>query len=346
MKRRQFFSKTLTGTLGAGLGLSAVQSAVGATKRKETSDIVRTVSATGHQVSYHVGGIKQPIKVLHVTDTHLFLDDARGEAFSKYSGRMAKAYNQTTHWQTGEPTNPEKAFEETLAIAKELNVDLLGLSGDIFSFPSEAALEWVMERLEKSGLNYLYTTGNHDWHYEGMEGTSQELRASWSEKRLKPLFQNKNPLMAAQEIKGVTFLSMDNSNYEITSEQLDFFITHAQTGKPLVLLVHIPLYSPGRSVGYGCGHPDWGWEVDKNYDLEGRVRWPKGGHTEVTRAFHREVFNSQNLLGVFAGHVHRQTVDQINGIPQFVTAPNATGAYMELDFLPMAERDLALFSEI
>lgn len=344
MKRRRFFSNLLNGTLGMGLGVSAVQPAFGQTKKEDSPNFARTVSATGHQVSYHVQGLTQPIKILHVSDTHLFLDDARGEAFTQYSGRMAKAYNQTTHWQTGERTNPEKAFEETIATAKELNVDLLGLSGDIFSFPSEAAVEWVMERLEKSGLNYLYTTGNHDWHYEGMEGTSHELRATWSERRLKPLFQGYNPLMAAQEIKGITVLSMDNSNYEITSEQLDFFTKHMQSGRPLVLLVHIPLYVPGRSVGYGCGHPDWGWEVDKNYELEGRVRWPKGGHTEVTKAFHRAVFNCPNLLGVFAGHVHRQTVDQINGIPQFVTAPNATGAFMELDFVPMTDRDLALFS--
>ncbi len=335
----------LTGTLGLGIGMSSVQPAVGRTKSVDTSSIARTLSLTGNQVLYHVQGIKQPIKVLHVTDTHLFLDDARGEAYSQYSGRMAKAYNQTAHWKTGNPTDPERAFEETLAIAKELDVDLLGLSGDIFSFPSEAAVEWVMERLEKSGLNYLYTTGNHDWHYEGMEGTSHALRATWSEKRLKPLFQGNNPLMAAQEIKGITFLSMDNSNYEITSEQLDFFTKHRQAGKPIVLLVHIPFYAPGRPVGFGCGHPDWGWEVDKNYELEGRVRWPKEGHTEVTKAFHQEVFNSPNLLGVFAGHVHRQTVDQISGIPQFVTAPNATGAFMELDFLPMEERDLALFSQ-
>nr|MBI1230287.1 metallophosphoesterase [Cytophagales bacterium] len=344
MNRRRFFTKALTGTLGVGLGISAVQTAAGATGKNMTKSIGRTVSTTGHQVSYHVQGLKQAVKVLHVSDTHLFLDDARGEAFSKYSARMAKAYNQTTHWQTGEPTNPEKAFEETLVKAKELDVDLLGLSGDIFSFPSEAAVEWVLERLEKSGLNYLYTTGNHDWHYEGMEGTSHELRATWSEKRLKPLFQGENPLMAAREIKGVTFLSMDNSNYEITAEQLSFFVKHKQTGKPLVVLVHIPMYAPGRSVGYGCGHPDWGWDVDRNYDLEGRVRWPKEGHTEVTRAFHREVFSSPTLLGVFAGHVHRQTVDLVNGIPQFVTAPNATGAFLELSFEPMSERDSALFS--
>jgi len=27
---------------------------------------------------------------------------------------------------------------------------------------------------------------------------------------------------------------------------------------PLVLLVHIPLYAPGKSISFGCGNPNWG----------------------------------------------------------------------------------------
>jgi hypothetical protein len=50
--------------------------------------------------------------------------------------------------------------------------------------------------------------------------------------------------------------------------------------------------------------------------------------------FHREVFAAPNLLGVFAGHIHRQSIDVINGIPQFVTTANATGGFMDVEFLP------------
>lgn len=344
MKRRSFLTQIGVGTLGTGIGLSACQQ-TSVNKIPEHTGIFRAFSTSGHQVSFYVEGLKEPVKILHVTDTHLFLDDKRGEAFTPYSGRMAKAYNQTKHWRTGEDTNPEKAFEETVAFAKESNVDLLALSGDIFSFPSEAAVEWVLEKLEKSGLDYLYTTGNHDWHYEGMEGSSHDLRAEWSGKRLRSLFQGNDLLMAAKEIKGITFLSIDNSTYEITEAQLSFLRKHIQSGKPLVLLVHIPFFAPGRSIGYGCGHPDWGWDSDNGFEIERRERWPKSGHTEVTLSFRREVFAAPNMLGIFAGHVHRQTIDQINGIPQFLTAPNATGAFRELDFHPISERDLVFLTK-
>ena len=86
--------------------------------------------------------------------------------------------------------------------------------------------------------------GNHDWHYEGMRGKLDTLRDTWIENRLLSLYQGKNPLMAAYDIKGIRFLAIDNSTYEINDEQLAFFSKHAASGLPLVLLVHIPMYAP------------------------------------------------------------------------------------------------------
>ena len=69
------------------------------------------------------------------------MDDDRGTPFLNYSDRMAKAYNQTTHFKTREKTNPKKSFEKALEFAKKLNADVITLVGDIFSFPSELAIE-------------------------------------------------------------------------------------------------------------------------------------------------------------------------------------------------------------
>lgn len=52
--------------------------------------------------------------------------------------------------------------------------------------------------------------------------------------------------------------------------------------------------------------------------------------------FHREVFEATNLMGIFAGHIHRRSIDVINGIPQFVTNTNAYGAYTDVSFVPTA----------
>lgn len=287
----------------------------------------------GNHLRFFNTAIEKPFQITMLADTHLFTDDMRGEAYQEYSARMAKAYNETEHFLTGLPTNPEEGFQQALAIAQEEQSELVALIGDIFSFPSEAGIEWALEQLKQAGLPYLYTAGNHDWHYEGLPGPHAELRSTWCESRLKPLYQGENPLMGVREINGVRLVSIDNSTYEILPEQLDFFKRQAAFKQPMVLLLHIPLYAPGRTMGYGCGHPEWGAATDRNYEIERRERWPETGHTSTTFRFHREVFRSSHLMGILCGHIHKPTLDVIQGIPQLVTDANAKGAYLKVEFV-------------
>lgn len=325
MKRRNFIQTAVAATTGTVIA--------GHAKAGTPLEQRSKFSLDQNKVKIYSPDFTTPVKVLLVSDTHLWMDDQRGEPFAQYSGRMAKAYNQTTHFQTGQPTNPNESFEKMIALGKTSKVDLLALPGDLFSFPSEAAIDWVTRQLNESGLPFQYAAGNHDWHYEGMEGSLVNLRKQWSESRLKPLYQGDHPLMTVKEIHGIRFVTLDNSIYEILPEQLAFFLEQVKTGKPLVLFVHIPLYAPGRPMGFGCGHPQWGWEADHGFTLERRPRWPKAGHTTTTMDFHKEVFAATNLLGIFAGHTHKQSLDVVNGIPQFVTAANAMGGFMEIEFL-------------
>jgi hypothetical protein len=302
--------------------------------KKQSLDFNRkrgSFALDGNHIRFFNTSIEKSFQITMLADTHLFTDDMRGEAYQKYSARMAKAYNETVHFQTGLPTNPEEGFRQALAIAQDEKSEMLALIGDIFSFPSEAGIEWALDELKQSGLPYLYTAGNHDWHYEGMPGPHSDLRKTWCEKRLKPLYQGENPLMGVRKINGVRFVTIDNSNYEILPEQLDFFKSQAAFDQPMVLLLHIPLYAPGRTMGYGCGHPQWGAATDKNYKIERRERWPEVGHTSTTFEFHQEVFQSPFLMGILAGHIHKPTLDVIEGIPQLVTSANATGAYLKVE---------------
>ena len=336
MKRRSFIQRT---TLLGGIGLSPFSFGFSSNK----NDLLQSnvyVTMDQEKVSFYAEKIKENIKVVHIADTHLFMDDNRGIPYTKFSNRMAKAYNQTTHFKTREKTTPMECFENTLAYAKEVNADVITLVGDIFSFPSELAVEWVNSKLEAIGIPYIYVAGNHDWHYEGMSGELDALRDTWIDNRLLSLYQGNNPLMAAYDIKGIRFLAIDNSTYEINDEQLAFFTEHAASGLPLVLLVHIPMYAPGKSISFGCGNPNWNAPTDRNYKLERRPRWPKDGHSKTTFKFYKEVFNAPNLLGIFTGHIHKNSIEIINGKPQIVSDDNASGGYLDIDFLNLKERIL------
>ncbi|MBD3627879.1 metallophosphoesterase [Cyclobacterium sp.] len=342
MKRRHFFQKA--GALSAGIGLGIHEGVQAEGRGVNYKKQPFAVGINDYKIEYHVPQLKQSVKIMHITDTHLWRDDERGAPYRQFSGRMAKAYNETRHFLTGETTHPEEAFEQTLNLAREAGADAITLTGDLFSFPSEAAIEWAYEKLNKLNIPYFYSSGNHDWHYEGMEGSLHELRNTWIEKRLLPLYKGNDPLMYAEMVKGINVVNIDNSYYEILPEQLNFFKQELKKGLPMVLMMHIPLYAPGRSLGYGCGHPEYKAANDKNFELERRQRWPEKGHSQTTMDFHKEVFGAENLLGIFAGHIHRQTVDWLNSTPQFLTQPNAAGGYLEIDFLPMKTADHKKFN--
>lgn len=328
MERRNFLNTLFSASLGVGFYRFNTPDAV-----KETVLQRASFSVDDNKVSYFLKELAEPVKIIQITDTHLWMDDERGDPFRDYSQRMAKAYNITKHFRTGEDTNPAKCFEETLEMAYSNKADLIALTGDIFSFPSEAAIEWALEKLEKTGIPYVYVSGNHDWHYEGMKGSSQELRETWIKKRLMKLCQGNDPMMAAYMVKGIKVLTIDNSTYEILPEQLGFLRKHEREDTPFILMMHIPIYAPGRN--YGVGDPLWGASKDRGYEVERREKWPEQGHSKVTMDFYNELLSSTRLMGIFAGHIHRQYFDMVRGIPQFVANANATGAYTEINFLNM-----------
>ena len=66
------------------------------------------------------------------------------------------------------------------------------------------------------------------------------------------------------------------------------------------------------------------------------------GHTQTKLNFHKEVYETSNPLGIFAGHIHRNSIEIIKGKPQIVTNDNASGGYLDIDFKPMEEMDKKL----
>ncbi len=326
MNRRHFMASS--GLLG--LGIAFDSSTWGAPERKTAKTLRGSLSTNENRISIYTRALIKPTRIFHITDTHLSLDDARGVKYQDFSKRMASAYKSNSHFQTGDTYSTKESFEQTLELALKQKVDFLALTGDIFSFPAQAAVEWAFQMLNDTGIPFAYVAGNHDWHYEGMKGSARQLRDTWSEKHLKPMYQGNNPLCATYDLNGLRFVCIDNSTYEILPEQLAFFREQIQSDIPLILLMHIPLYMPGRSMGFGCAHPNWGDSADRNFRIERREKWRKGGHTKVTMDFHEAVFNAPNLLTVLAGHTHRHTVDVKNGIPQIVSAHNATGYYLDL----------------
>ena len=166
MRRRQFINTSVLSGLGFAFG-SWDQKGLYFTE----NEIRGAFSLNSNRITIHTKSEVKETRIFHITDTHLSLDDERGVPFREFSGRMAGAYAENAHFQTGDNITTKESFVKTLSIAKDEGADLIALTGDIFSFPSEAAVEWAHSMLMETEIPFVYIAGNHDWHYEGMKGS-------------------------------------------------------------------------------------------------------------------------------------------------------------------------------
>lgn len=274
--------------------------------------------------------------MLQVSDSHISCDNESDKIFETFSARMNKAYQLAKHYKTGEFTTSLDNFKEVLQIGKEANADMIALTDDIVNYPSAAAVEFVRSTLALTGIPHMYTAGNHDWHYEGMEGSAESaesLRKEWCEKQLKPLYTG-DILCSSKIVGGIKMVMIDNSTYQVNEEQLEFFPEQQGRSEPIVLFVHIPLYIPSMPIC--CGHPKWGAAVNKNYIVERRAIWPATGNNASTNELIKKVMNSKSLVGIFSGHWHQCRSISSGSVHQHLALPAFNGQYRIIRFQPFS----------
>lgn len=270
------------------------------------------ISGNAQKVNVFSPLLQQKCRLTLIGDYHSSLNDERGEPFTQYSARMAQ-YGHT------DMKDLEKLFEHAI----QNNSDAIVLLGDMISFPSEKGVEVLTSVIKSSPIPVYYIAGNHDWHYEGWQGSDMQQRQEWINKRLLPLYNGREPLNYAVKIKGVKLIMIDNSVCQIQPSQLEFLRRELSDGKPAVIGCHIPLYlgMPDHPVtDYGCGHPEWGAASDKYYEIERREKWPDEGLNDETFMFCREVLSSKNVLGIIAGHVHGYGLETLKDKFQLVVS--------------------------
>jgi predicted MPP superfamily phosphohydrolase len=288
-----------------------------------------------------VQGLRQGLKVLHLSDTHVTCSDDTDLPFKQYSARMDRAYQQTRHYQTGVSSVPIEYLRRLLQFAQGEKVDFIVLTGDIVNNPSRTSVSAIVRELRNVNIPYAYVAGNHDWHYEGMTGTADQLRETWRKKHLRPLYPTDALSHYAAVRAGINFIAIDNSTYQVTEQQAAFFQAQMALGLPSVLLMHIPL-SLGSFRSLQCGHPNWGSQRDRNYKIERRQRWPETGNFKSTMGFVRQVAQSNNLVAILCGHIHSARVDRVTPLAfpettspsalQYTTRAGAVGGHRLVTF--------------
>ena len=287
-----------------------------------------------------VEGLQRPLRVLHITDVHLGLIDERdGEYIAQCQGCEERFLHRHQNVdEHGRPLPARAAYAQILASFADQELDLIALTGDIVDIPMQASVDFARAKLKATGAPFLYTAGNHDWLYptdeeEGFLDMEALRTRGWPV--LEPLHGGA-PAGDLCDIGGVRFLSIDNSTYQITAEQLEFTRESLAAGLPTVILTHIPLSIPTLrppTIEMMAGSillADPGWSMEE------RRKSHVGADTPETLAFVSLVAGAENLLAILCGHIHFAHVDSIAPqAVQYVGGPGFAGEYRLLELRPL-----------
>ena len=179
-------------------------------------------------------GLAQPVRILQVSDSHLSACcDEDSEKAKEKSKKKTAAFRR----EAGGVTQEER-LAEALELAEDY--DALVLTGDIVDSPSPANLQTLAGMLE--GRHYLYTFGNHDYYTYDSDSGKAEDRDRFLDEFLR--FLPCDPTMDSMEVGGLNLVALDDSLAQFSELQLEFLKAEIAKGLPILLFLHLPVYSP------------------------------------------------------------------------------------------------------
>ncbi|MBR4961318.1 MAG: metallophosphoesterase [Clostridia bacterium] len=260
-------------------------------------------------------GAETPFRMLHMSDNHLCLADARD---NERKNTLAK--NRANAFTGGHPQRLLDCLEDLLAFARKENLPILH-TGDMIDFVSEANLDYTKKVF--NGVDVFAAAGNHEFSQYVGEAWEDEAYKARSFDHVKAAFPG-DFWFQTRMVNGIKFIAVDNNYYYVTPEQLELFRRETADGIPAVLILHNPLYSEdlyaqvtaGKKPDappylFGCPEPLLRTLNDHRY----RQQKPD----TVTEAFLQLCNSLPNLKAVLGGHLHKYYASRLDsGTPQYV----------------------------
>ncbi|MBQ6264402.1 MAG: metallophosphoesterase [Clostridia bacterium] len=270
-------------------------------------------------------GLEKPVKLLHVTDSHLaFADEHDDERKHKLAQRFHSA-------------EKEKYLYEHIAYSKA-NCDALIHTGDLFDFVSHANTVKAREIL--SDAHIFFIAGNHEY--------SQYVGEAWEDKayRMNSYMQIERDggfgvpmLWNTRVVGGVNIVGIDNSYYLFEDWQIHRLKKESEKGLPIILAFHDPLFeqslydyhfehSPAESCTYLTGVDE------KHLERYSEFRAYQQRPDEPTLRMIEYIKSEPMIRAILTGHLHFSFESNITeNLPQFVTGGGYDGCARELTII-------------
>ena len=263
------------------------------------------------KTTIHIG-LEKPFKVLHLSDTHLTYADDRDD--------QRKLDLAAARHKTFGPT--EDRLAEAVAYAKQNSLPIIH-TGDLIDFVSWLNIDKAREFCTENDV--FTAAGNHEFSLYVGEAFEDADYRNQSLEKVQSAFTN-DIRFAVREIGGVNFIAVDNGYYLFEPWQLEKLKAVAALGKPIVLMMHTPVYTRAlydtmmsRKADNAAimGTPE---ELMQNY-TEYRYRQQKPD-APTLEAF--EYIKSEPLIkALIVGHLHFNFEDPVTDtLTQYCTGVN------------------------
>ena len=264
-------------------------------------------------------GLEKPLKVLHITDSHLPLceegDDPRILAHGMKRDREAGL----------------AALREEIEYGEE-NCDLILHTGDLIDFVTPSGVAILREMLKNP--RFLFIAGNHEyWRCDGQfEDMAYRMNSYMKMGDL-----GADIFFASRVVGGVNFVGIDDAYHQVEDWQTERLKRETEKGLPVVLFLHAPLFEQSL---YEKSIPFWkdGSAYLVGCDEEHLLSYPEfraceQRPTEATKRFVEYVNAEKQIKAVIAGHLHFSFESRLpGGTMQYVTARGDRGNGREILF--------------
>lgn len=270
-------------------------------------------------------GINKSYKIIFLSDSHISLCDERDNTLTQ---KAAARYDSA---RSKEGVGADDTFRTLMNYVKSENPDLLILGGDILDSAMYASIEFVKDELDTAGVPYLFTMGNHDFEY-GDEYFTQTAYSVY----LPRLDDLRNTSLDYQilETDDFTIFAVDDKGSQVSEEALDAFLTLKKSGKPVLLVTHVPI-EPIESEDL-CMLTKQVWGEDANGNSKVLMGYGACIPNETTTDFINEVCADDSpVFLVLAGHIHFYHKDSLGPQTTQITAGAAyEGELLNISLIP------------
>ena len=238
-------------------------------------------------------GLEKPFSFLHMSDTHLTQADERDN-----ERKIILAQERIKIFPAA-----QECLEFATDYAKENDLPICH-TGDLLDFVSYANLDLAKNFCRNADV--FMAAGNHEF--------SQYVGEAWEDADYRnqtlPMVQkafSNDIRFSCREFNGVNFVAVDNGYYLFEEKQLKALKKVVEQGKPVLLFMHTPLYTPefydyinpkGTGVAGLMAVPQ---EKMSHYN-DYRYRQQKAD--ETTLAAYKYIIEEKRIKGVFTGHLH------------------------------------------